>query len=136
MYNRKMTTMRVLLLWLVLFCFAWLQFQQGSPILLVFLCACLSLSLGVLATFVLILQTHKLAENERNMRALGEGLYLYFLTSIFTICFLSAPLRQTPSLGMILPSLFMGALVIGSAVWVVLLGMRVLRALEDKSGGE
>jgi hypothetical protein len=30
----------------------------------------------------------------------------------------------------------MGLLVIGAAVWVVRLGMRALRALEDKAAGE
>jgi hypothetical protein len=137
MYSRKAVVLRVVALWVGLLCLAWLQFQQNAPVLLVCLCACLSLSLGILATFVLFLQARKSAGSVKEIRALCEGLYLYFfLMSVFVICLLSAQLRQSPRLGVTLPILFMGLLVIGAAVWVVRLGMRVLRALEDKAAGE
>ena len=137
MYSKKWVFAGVICIWVALLCFAGLQLQQEAPTLLVTQCMCLSFSLGILATFMLLLQARKLAEDVKEIRALLGGLYAYFFTmSIFVMCLLSTQLRQSSSLSTSLVSLAMGLISIGTAIWLVILGMRALRVLEGRPGGK
>ena len=137
MYSKKWIALGVICIWVTLLSFAMLQFQQQAPTLLVFQCICLSFSLGILATYMLFLQAHRLAEAVKEIRALCSALYAYFFTmSIFVMCLVSTQLRQSPWLSTSLISLVMVLISIGSAIWVIVLATRALRVLEDKPEGK